>query len=129
MLYKKSVIKNFAVFTGIQLWWSLFWTKLHAFSLATLLKRDSNTGVLLCMLQIFIYFEKHLPTAASDYSFAIVIYLFSAVSLQLWRKTKIFYRIIEIRLCNPRRIILKGMSKLLKYTWWNLMYQFYIGLK
>ena len=33
----------------------------------------------------------NLRTAASDYSFVLVIYLFSAVSLQLWRKTMIFY--------------------------------------
>ena len=26
-------------------------------------------------------------------------------------------------------MFLKGMSKLLKYTWWSLMYQFWIGLK
>ena len=37
------------------------------------------------------YFEKHLRTAASDYSFTFVIYLFSAVSLQFTRKTMIFH--------------------------------------
>ena len=31
---------------------------------------------------------------------------------------------IEIRLCNPKRMILKGMSKSLKYTWCSLIYQF-----
>ena len=50
---------------------------------ATLLKRDSNTGVFLCILRIFIYFEKHLRTAAFDYSFTIVMYLFLSVSLEL----------------------------------------------
>ena len=35
-----------------------------------------------------IYFQKHLRTAVSDYSFTIVIYSFSVVSLQL---TMIFY--------------------------------------
>ena len=35
-----------------------------------------------------IYFQKHLRTTASDYSFTIVIYSFSVVSLQL---TMIFY--------------------------------------
>ena len=30
-----------------------------------------------------IYFQKHLRTTASDYSFTIVIYSFSVVSLQL----------------------------------------------
>ena len=35
-----------------------------------------------------IYFQKHLQTTASGYSFTIVIYSFSVVSLQL---TMIFY--------------------------------------
>ena len=35
-----------------------------------------------------IYFQKHVSTTASDYSFTIVIYSFSVVSLQL---TMIFY--------------------------------------
>ena len=44
---KKAVLKNFAIFSGKQLCWGLF----------LILKRDSNTGVFLCILQIFIYFE------------------------------------------------------------------------
>ena len=36
-----------------------------------------------------IYFQKHLRTTASDYSFTIVIFSLSVVSLQL---TMIFYR-------------------------------------
>ena len=43
------------------------------------------------------------------------LFVFVFVSLQVWRKTMIFMAIIEIRLCNPRRMILKGMSKSLKY--------------
>ena len=43
---KKAVLKNFAMFTGKRLCWSLF-LMLQAFGLATLLKRDSNTGVFL----------------------------------------------------------------------------------
>ena len=66
---KKAALKNFAIFTGKQLCWSLFLIKLQAFRLATLLKRDSNTGVFLCILRSFIYLEKYLQTAASDYCF------------------------------------------------------------
>ena len=46
---------------------------------------------------LWIYIEfislkfSNLRTAASDYSFVLVIYLFSPASLQLWRKTMIFY--------------------------------------
>ena len=66
MFNKKAVLKNFAIFTGKQLWWSLFLIKLQAFRPVSLLKWDSITGVFLCILRIFIYFEKHLRTAASD---------------------------------------------------------------
>ena len=44
---EKDVFKNFANFTGKHLCWSLFSKKLQDFWLATLLKRDSNTGVFL----------------------------------------------------------------------------------
>ena len=47
MFFKTSVIIFFAIFTGKNLCWSLFLIKLQAFMHATLLKRDSNTGVLL----------------------------------------------------------------------------------
>ena len=67
MFFNIVLLKNFAIFTGKQLCWSLFLIKLQAFRLATLLKRDSNTGVFLCILRSFIYVEKYLQTAAPDY--------------------------------------------------------------
>ena len=70
---KKAALKNFAIFTGKQLCWSLFLMKLQAFRPASLLKKGSNTGPFVCILRIFIYFEKHLRTAASDYPFTLVI--------------------------------------------------------
>ena len=73
---KKTLLKNFAIFIGKQLCWRLFLIKLQAFMPETLLKRDSSTYIFLCILRIFIFFEKHLRTAASDYSFTLVIYLF-----------------------------------------------------
>ena len=58
---KEATFKNFAIFTVKHLRWGLFLTKL--------LKRDSNTGVLL-KYKIFEhnYFEEHLRTAASEFS-------------------------------------------------------------
>ena len=53
MFYKRAVHKNFAIFTGKQLCWSLFLIKLPGFSPAGLLKRDSSRIVFLCILQIF----------------------------------------------------------------------------
>ena len=44
---EKSILKNFTKFKGKHLCWSLFLINLHASSPATLLKRDSNTGVFL----------------------------------------------------------------------------------
>ena len=53
-------------------------------------RKDTPTQVLSYAYCKFfnIYFQKHLRTTASDYSFTIVIYSFSVVSLQL---TMIFY--------------------------------------
>ena len=46
-----GVLKNFANFTWKHLCWSLFFTKLQAFRPATLLKRDTYTGVFLWNLR------------------------------------------------------------------------------
>ena len=96
--------------------WSLFLIKLQAFKLATLLKRDSNTGAFLCILQIYIYFEKHLQMAVSDYSFTSVIYLFP-LSLYNYVKELWYFMVkkmfIEIR-CNPMTYNLKGHVKIVE---------------
>ena len=64
MFYEKAVLKNFVIFTGKHLCWSLFLLKLQAFK--SLLKRDSNPVVPLWILRNFskTYFEKHLWTVA-----------------------------------------------------------------
>ena len=51
MFFKIGVLKNFANFTGKHLCWSLFLINLQAFRSATLLNKDSNTGVILWNLQ------------------------------------------------------------------------------
>ena len=51
---KKAALKDFAVFEGKHLYWSLFLIKLLAFRPAYLLKRDSSTGVFLCILRNFL---------------------------------------------------------------------------
>ena len=48
-----AVLKNFAIFLGKHLCWNLFLIKLQALRPATLLKRDSNTGVFLWSLPNF----------------------------------------------------------------------------
>ena len=51
--FKKSVRRNFANFTGKRLCWSLFLIESQALRPAALLKRDSNTDILLWNLQNF----------------------------------------------------------------------------
>ena len=64
MFFKIAALKNFAIFAGKHLGWSLFLIKLQTFRPATLLKRDSNTGVLLLIFKNN-YFGEHLRPAAS----------------------------------------------------------------
>ena len=47
MLFKISVLEKFTIFIGKNLRWRLFLVKFQAFRLATILNRDSNTGVFL----------------------------------------------------------------------------------
>ena len=54
---KKAVLKNCATLTGKHLCWSISLIWLQYFRSATLLKRDSNTGVFRWILQNF---KKHL---------------------------------------------------------------------
>ena len=75
--YKKT-LKYFAIFTAKHLCWRLFLIKLQDRRPATLLERDSNTSLLLLILQNFknAYFEEHLRTTVSGWileSFAQVI--------------------------------------------------------
>ena len=54
---KKNALKKFAKFTGKHLCWSLFFRKVTGQKPATLLKKDSNTGVFLLILRNF---QEHL---------------------------------------------------------------------
>ena len=63
MVFKISVLKNFANFPLKHLCWSFFLIKLQPWGLATLLKRNSNTGAFLWLLQIFyehLFVTEHL---------------------------------------------------------------------
>ena len=50
---KIGALKNFIISRGKHLHWSLFLITLQALGPATLLKRDSNTGIFLWILQNF----------------------------------------------------------------------------
>ena len=62
MFFKIGALKNFAHFTRKQLCWSILFIKLLAWRPATLLKRDSNTGVFLWIFGFHINFAKFLIT-------------------------------------------------------------------
>ena len=53
MFFKINVLKNFAIFTGKKLRWSLYFINLQAFRPGTFLKRDSNIIVFLWKLRNF----------------------------------------------------------------------------
>ena len=57
---------------------SLF-NKISGLWACEVIEKRLQRSCFLCILRIFIYFEKHLQAAASDYFFTLVIYLFSYV--------------------------------------------------
>ena len=61
---EKAVLKNFAIFTGKRLCWSLLLIDLRDLRPATFLKRDSITGEY-CKIFINTYFDDNLQTTAS----------------------------------------------------------------
>ena len=76
MFFKKVVLKNFAIFTGKYLCWSLFLIQLQAFRPATLLKRDSNTVVSCEYCKVFINnFISRTPLVAASVISVISVYL------------------------------------------------------
>ena len=62
VFYRKAVLKQFAIFTGRHLCWSLFLIKLQDFRPANLSK---ETPAQYCNIFKNTNFEKNLPTAAS----------------------------------------------------------------
>ena len=50
---QKLFLKISQIFTGKHLCWSLFLIKLQVLKPATVLKKDSNTYVFLCILRLF----------------------------------------------------------------------------
>ena len=53
IFFKVGVFRSYAIFAGKYLRWSLFLITFQSFSPATLLKKNSNKGVFLLILQNF----------------------------------------------------------------------------
>ena len=93
MFFKIGALKIFAIYTRKHLCWSLFLIKLHAWRLATLLKRDSKTGVFLWILQNF---KEHIfwRTFANSCSFFILKISFRDFLFfqkKLWMKMVVWF--------------------------------------
>ena len=67
---QKAVLKNFVIFTGKKLWWSLFLIKLRTFKPVTLLKKTPTQGLSCEYRKIFknAYFKEQLQMGASAFS-------------------------------------------------------------
>ena len=121
-----GVLKNFVIFTGKHLCWSLFLIKLQAckfiekrlqhwcfplhvrkFLRTPILKNISERLLLIILLvQQFICFR-------------MSIYNYKEKLIFRWRKCS-----LKLDYAIEWRMFLKTMSKSLRYTWWSLMYQF-----
>ena len=63
LLCKKDVFRNFAIFTGRQLCWSLFLIELQTFRPAALLEMDSNADVFVWDLQDHLILSLRTPAS------------------------------------------------------------------
>ena len=73
MFFKIGTFRNFSIFTGKHLCWSLLLIKLRALRPSTLFKRDFNTGVYLWILRNFYesFFDRKPSVASVDLLFSI----------------------------------------------------------
>ena len=113
-------LKFFANFTGKQLCWSLFFTKLQAFRSSTLLKIDSYTSI---FLWNFRNSEEHLFWRTSERLFPcidyFIIYLFSESStvhvLHFYRELLLYYAIKTIELMTHEVISFEEVFHWMKF--------------
>ena len=120
-----DVLKNFVIFTGKHLCWSLFLIKLQACKFIE--KRLQHW----CFpLHVRKFLRTPILRNISERLLLIIlfsaIYLFSDVSFNYKEKLIFRWRKCSLKLdyAIEWRMFLKTMSKSLRYTWWSLMYQF-----
>ena len=89
LFYKKTVIKNFGIFTGKHLCWSLFLIKLQAFK--PLLRNETPVQVFCRQIFKNIHFEKHLWTATSRANQLTGFYMMKTLSLTCFIPLLSFY--------------------------------------
>ena len=78
---EKSVLKNFAIFTGKHLRWSLLLIDFRASRPATFFKSDSNTGIFLWILQNFLFWWKSANNCFCSSYFLLLIFLLGCLLL------------------------------------------------
>ena len=99
IFFKIGVLKNFTIFTGKQLCWSLFLVKLQGWRPMTLLKRDSNTDVFSEYCKIFknSFFIEHLLWLPPNDSLNMIFRKLKSFCVIILNK-RIFYIIYNIGL-------------------------------
>ena len=86
VFFRIGVLKNFAIFTGRHLCWSLFLMKSQAFRPASLLNRDFNIGVFLWILpEQCVFYEmklfSHLASAKVNSDIKLIQLFWNGFSL------------------------------------------------
>ena len=84
MFLKIGVLKNFAIFTGKYLCWSLFLINIQTWRPATLLKRDANIAVFLWNLRSFYEHSFSQNTSSGCFSEYLMNSLFIAFENDEW---------------------------------------------
>ena len=70
---EQAILKNFAIFTGKHLWWTLFFNRVAGLKTCSCIKRASNKGVFLCILKKF--FKKLFSRKAANNCFCSSCFL------------------------------------------------------
>ena len=98
MFFKIDVLKNFVIFTRKHMCWSLFLVKMQP---TTLLKRDSNTGVFLWILEIFetsLFYRT--PSVAVSASLKVIFCKASHISQETFVMESLFRKALNPHTCN-----------------------------
>ena len=118
---KKAVLKNVAIFTGKHLCWSLFLIKLRAFRPATILKRDSNTGV------SFEYCEVFKNTYLKNIWERLLLHLLTSMTLTYFMQLISFYTLLKQK--TSSFLVFEGCKETSSIKWVNNFCSCYIVVK
>ena len=96
MFFKLVALKDFAIFTGKHLCWSLFLIKLQAWRPATLLKRDSDTGAFCEICEILKNIWELLLLFSIQHSYLLIFKKPCALTPFCWTPIGVFRNLLII---------------------------------